>query len=68
MRNLSVRSPSSILVNSAPGGSLMHTVRVVTKTEAGGSLSLRIPLGRPEADYEVLVIVQPMAAPGQTPE
>ncbi len=46
----------------------MHTVRVVTKTEADGSLSLRIPLGRPEAEYEVLVIVQPVAAPGQTPE
>lgn len=48
----------------------MQTVRVVSKTDADGSLSLRIPLGEPEAEYEVLVVVQPKAAPvpGRTPE
>ena len=37
----------------------METIRFVQKTEADGCLSLRIPLGAPEAEYEVLVVVQP---------
>lgn len=39
----------------------MQTIRVLEKTGKDGDLSLRIPLGRPETEYEVLVVVQPKA-------
>ena len=42
----------------------MQTIRVLEKTGKDGTLSLRIPLGQPEAEYEVLVVVQPRAAAG----
>jgi hypothetical protein len=45
----------------------MQTIRVLEKTGKDGVLSLRIPLGKPEAEYEVLVVVQPTAA-ATTPE
>lgn len=37
----------------------METVRVLEKTGKDGMLNLRIPLGKPEAEFEVVVIVQP---------
>jgi hypothetical protein len=37
----------------------MQTIRMTKKTEADGSLSLHIPLGKPETQFEVVVIVQP---------
>jgi hypothetical protein len=37
----------------------MQTIRMLGKTGKDGTLSLRIPLGKPEAEYEVLVVVQP---------
>ncbi|SFJ34100.1 hypothetical protein [Planctomicrobium piriforme] len=40
----------------------MQTVRIVSKADANGSLSLQIQLGKPEAEYEVLVVVQPREA------
>jgi hypothetical protein len=40
----------------------MQTIHVVEKTGSDGMLSLRIPLGKPETKYEVLVVVQPAAA------
>lgn len=40
----------------------MQTIRVLEKTGKDGMLCLRIPLGKPEADFEVLVVVQPLAA------
>lgn len=48
----------------------MKTIRASKKTDKDGSLSLVIPLGRPDAEYDVLVVVQPKAttAPAQTPE
>jgi len=45
----------------------MQTIRVLEKTGKDGMLSLRIPLGKPEAEYEVLVVVQPMTT-ATTPE
>jgi hypothetical protein len=45
----------------------MQTVRVLEKTCKVGMLSLRIPLGQPEAEFEVLVVLQPRAA-ATTPE
>ena len=43
----------------------MQTIQVMEKTGKDGTLSLRIPLGKPETEYEVLVVVQPrgVAAP-----
>ena len=48
----------------------MQTIRVLEKTGKDGVLSLRIPLGQPEAEYEVLVVVQPRESPAEntTPE
>ena len=40
----------------------MQTIRVREKADKDGTLLLRIPLGKPEADYEVVVIVQPSGA------
>jgi hypothetical protein len=36
----------------------MRTIRVSQRTEADGVLSLKIPLGKPEADFDVVVLVQ----------
>jgi hypothetical protein len=48
----------------------MQTIRVSKKTGKDGTLLLRIPLGKPEAEFEVVVVIQPKsgsAAP-TTPE
>lgn len=45
----------------------MQTIRVLEKTGKDGMLSLRIPLGKADAEYEVLVVVQPTTA-AATPE
>lgn len=45
----------------------MQTIQVREKTGKDGTLSLRIPLGKPEEEYEVLVVVQPNVV-GTTPE
>ena len=37
----------------------MQTIRVSEKTRKDGTLLLRIPLGKPEAEFEVVVVVQP---------
>ena len=44
----------------------MQTIRAMEKTGKDGMLSLRI-LGKPETEYEVLVVVQPKT-PATTPE
>ena len=38
----------------------MHTIRVRERTGKDGSLHLDIPLGKPESEFEVVVVVQPM--------
>ena len=43
----------------------MQTIRVLEKTGKDGTLSLRIPLDKPEAEYEVLVVVQPVDLAGK---
>jgi hypothetical protein len=45
----------------------MQTIRVLEKTGKDGILSLRIPVGMPEADCEVVVVVKPGAA-SEAPE
>lgn len=37
----------------------MQTIHVSRKTTADGVLSLQIPLGRPDAEFEVLVVITP---------
>jgi hypothetical protein len=37
----------------------MKTIHIVEKTGKDGILSLRIPLDRPEAEYEVVIVAQP---------
>jgi hypothetical protein len=47
----------------------VQTIQVQGKTGSDGVLHLSIPLGPSEAEFEVLVVVQPKAAPRQpTPE
>ena len=48
----------------------MQTIRVLEKTGKDGRLHLDIPLGKPEAEFEVVLIVQPTAEPinGDSPE
>lgn len=41
----------------------MQTVRVLEKTGEDGILHLRIPLGTPGAEYEVVVVVHPRTIP-----
>lgn len=40
----------------------MQTIQIRERTDQTGSLSLTIPLGRPETDYDVVVVVQPKVA------
>ncbi len=40
----------------------MQTISILEKTGKDGALNLRIPLGKPEAEFEVLIVVQPAAA------
>jgi hypothetical protein len=39
----------------------MQTIHAVEKTDSDGTLTLRVPLGRPDTEFEVVVIVQPKA-------
>jgi hypothetical protein len=40
----------------------MHTVRITQRTGKDGVLHVQIPLGRPEQDFEVVLVVQPTAS------
>src|SRR5262249_19403286 len=40
-------------------GVTMQTIRVLEKTGKDGTLLLRIPLGKPETEFEVIVVAQP---------
>ncbi len=37
----------------------MHTIQTRERTGRDGTLSLRIPLGLPDTEFDVVVIVQP---------
>jgi hypothetical protein len=39
----------------------MHTIHAAEKTGPDGTLTLRLPLGRPDTEFEVVVVVQPKA-------
>jgi hypothetical protein len=42
------------------GTTTVQTIRLQEKTGKDGTLSLRIPLGMPDAEYDVVVVLQPM--------
>jgi hypothetical protein len=37
----------------------MHTIQTCERPGRDGALSLRIPLGQPDTEFEVVVVVQP---------
>jgi hypothetical protein len=37
----------------------MHTIQTRGRTGRDGTLSLRLPLGQPDTEFEVVVVVQP---------
>ena len=39
----------------------MQTIHAAEKTGSDGTLTLRLPLGQPETEFEVVVVVQPKA-------
>jgi hypothetical protein len=45
----------------------MKTIRVLEKTGKDGTLNLRIPIGKPEVECEVVVTMQPKAGDGWPP-
>jgi len=47
----------------------MQTLRVTERTGKDGVLHVRIPLGTPDADFEIVLVVQPKEnKPPATPE
>lgn len=44
----------------------MQTLRVTERTGKDGVLQVSIPLGTPEADFEVVLVVQPKSEPSPT--
>ncbi len=46
----------------------MQTIRAHEKTGKDGALSLRIPLGRPEVEYDIVVILQSKEPTGESNE
>ena len=40
----------------------MHTLRVTERTGKDGVLHVRVPLGTPDADFDVVLVVQPKEA------
>ena len=45
----------------------MQTIQIRERTNKAGTLSLTIPLGQPDTEFEVLVVVQPKASANGTP-
>lgn len=44
----------------------MQTIRILEKTDKDGVLQVRIPLGKPDAEYDVVLQLHPKVAPPQT--
>lgn len=40
----------------------MNTIRLSKKTDKDGSLSLVIPLGEPDQEYDVVIVLEPRTA------
>lgn len=48
-----------VRTKSSLGDVLVETLRVTERTGKDGVLHVRIPLGAPDADFEVVLVVQP---------
>jgi hypothetical protein len=40
----------------------MQTIHITERTGPDGALSLRVPLGHPDTEFEVVLVVQPKSA------
>jgi hypothetical protein len=45
----------------------MHTIQTTERTGNDGALSLRIPLGQPDVEFDVVVVVQPKSSSQTSP-
>ena len=45
----------------------MQTIHATEKTASDGTLTLRVPLGQPDTEFEVVVVVQPKTTTTGTP-
>jgi hypothetical protein len=50
-----------------PGGRTMQTIQIRERTDKTGTLSLTIPLGRPDTEFDIAVVAQPREANGAAP-
>ena len=45
----------------------MHTIRTSERIGRDGALSMRIPLGQPDTEFEVVVVVHPKSSADTAP-
>jgi hypothetical protein len=45
----------------------MKTIQTYERTGADGTLTVRVPLGQPNTEFDVVLVVQPKAAKGSWP-
>jgi hypothetical protein len=45
----------------------MQTIQISERTGTDGTLNLRVPLGRPDTEFDVVVVVQPKATANGAP-
>jgi hypothetical protein len=41
----------------------MQTIQISERTSTDGTLNLRVPLGRPDTEFDVVLVVQPKGTP-----
>jgi len=46
-------------------GRAMQTIQISERTGTGGTLNLRVPLGKPDTEFDVVLVVQPKRAAGR---
>jgi hypothetical protein len=42
----------------------MQTIKLIARADSDGLLSLKLPLGTPDTEYEILIVVQPTPVQG----
>jgi hypothetical protein len=48
-------------------GRAMQTIQISERTGTDGTLNLRVPLGRPDTEFDVVLVVQPRSAANGAP-
>jgi hypothetical protein len=43
----------------------METIKISERTSTDGTLTLRVPLGRPNTEFDVVLVVEPKSPPAQ---